>query len=99
MMDPHYLKIVLERAMSLDFKDSIEAQFFFSGVKELLSGKVNIVNCEIQAALSITDEGAKEKKLKTYDKQLKSLVVIEQYCEYILNKDREGFKVELMVDE
>ena len=35
LMDPHFLKVLLERIMSLDYKDSSEAQLFFSGIKEL----------------------------------------------------------------
>ena len=47
-------------------------------------------------------EGADEKSLREREsvhKQLRNLVVIDQYCEYIVNKDKEGFKVQLMVDE
>jgi len=35
LLEPSYLKVLIERIMSLEFKDSKEALEFFKGIKEL----------------------------------------------------------------
>jgi hypothetical protein len=60
------------------------------------------IHAEKDGFLGGVPEGADLKSLRereTVQKQLRNLVVIDQYCEYIVNKDKEGFKVQLMVDE
>lgn len=35
LLDPMYLKLLMERLMSLDFKDTKEAASFFYGIKQI----------------------------------------------------------------
>ncbi len=59
-----------------------------------------------QAAEVVGQEGVKlvngeerEKAKKVIEKKLWNLEVINQYCDYIINKDQEGFTVKLKIDE
>ena len=91
--------------MSLEFMDTKEAQEIFSEVRDIAIVKKTAIMIAAQkdgllsenVALE-ADEKIKKAKEKV-QKQLRNLTVIDQYCEYIKNKDKEGFRVELMVDE
>ena len=41
LFDPQFVKIVIERLLSLDFKDCLEAQTFFSSLQKLAKLKVH----------------------------------------------------------
>ncbi len=57
--DPIYMKVILERLLSLDFKDSVEAQTFFYQVRNLSKQKANEVKKELSEI-----EGGKEEEAK-----------------------------------
>lgn len=96
------------------FIDSTEAQSFFAGIRDLTKLKraaihsqlakdqEQIESIEIQeASEKATKQGKEklEKQKQDVQKHMRNLEVIDQYCDYILNKDKEGYKVDLMVDE
>ena len=79
--------------MSLDFKETKEAQKLFSGLKDISQIKKTaiMINAQKEGLLSMKDEEGStqdEKKVKAkefVEKQLRSLTVIDQYCDYIKN--------------
>ncbi len=44
------------------------------------------------------DKIQKENMKKKLERQMQSFAVVDQYCDYIINREQEGYKVELMVD-
>ena len=74
---------MIERLLSLDFKESPEATRFFSDIKTLSLKKVGEL---------------KSSKQEGIEKDLWHLEIIDQYCEYILNRDNPDYRVELKCD-
>ena len=91
--------------MSLEFKDTPEAISLFSGIKDIATVKKTAIMIAAEKEGLISSNGSlldvdesKSEAKERVTKQLRNLAVIDQYCEYIKNKDREGYRVELMVD-
>ena len=84
--------------MSLDFKDTKEAASLFYGIKQIAVIKNMAIKIHAQkdGILGEAPEKSDEKRIRDREnvqKKLRNLAVIDQYCEYIVNKDKDGFKV------
>ena len=47
LLDPSFLKVLLERMLSLEYKETKEALNFFNGVRELSEIKFKVLNGEL----------------------------------------------------
>ena len=47
LLDPSFLKVLLERMLSLEYKETKEALNFFNGVRELSDIKFKVLNGEL----------------------------------------------------
>lgn len=58
-MDPYYIKVLLERIMSLEFKETNEAKHFFREIRDMMKNKETQVKKDYDRLIQVTE------KLKT----------------------------------
>jgi|LauGreDrversion4_2_1035121.scaffolds.fasta_scaffold1328555_2 hypothetical protein len=55
LLEPSFLKVLIERLLSLEYKETKEALNFFIGVKELSEIKSKVLNGELRVKNEIED--------------------------------------------
>eukprot|EP00347_Sterkiella_histriomuscorum_P014706 403359861 len=99
-IDASYLKVYMERLISLDYRFLDKGLHFAKEIKEIINSSSSALRkVSIEYGAKIKTESERLEYNKKIDTKLTLYGIVEQYCDVIIEQNNPEFKVQLMVDQ